>query len=413
MNKGLHWQRQLLPNGVRLLLYPKPSTMTAQLSVVVQYGSNDDPDAQAGAAHFLEHMVPGGSTQRIGLSREVERLGGFIDFFTNHEYTMCLADVTPNKLEQASHVMSALFLDDCFAEEQFCSERKIIFHELAEVADDSREKVDEMLAQCLFKTHPVRRPIGGYVKTVRQLSLEELTQIYLQHYVPQNMILILTGNFSEKDVQVAVQDFSCKPIQKAPIREMRSPEVSAPLGTATKKKAGLSQTYMSIGARTTYSGHPDVPAIDLLNVILGAGASSRLFIELREKRAYTYDVGSSQTDGSDFGFFSVNCAVKQKHVEEAERLILKELSQLKTEKVPDEELNKGKDMILGDIYRGVDNAESCAEILAIMEVQFGNENALIDYLNRVKAVTANDVRDVANRYLQEDRFATAILAPKT
>jgi predicted Zn-dependent peptidase len=80
--------------------------MTAQLSVVVQYGSNDDSDEQAGAAHFLEHMVLGGSPRRIGLSREVERLGGFLDFFTNHEYTMCLADVTPNKLEQVSHVMS-------------------------------------------------------------------------------------------------------------------------------------------------------------------------------------------------------------------------------------------------------------------------------------------------------------------
>jgi zinc protease len=298
-------------------------------------------------------------------------------------------------------------------EEQFCSERKIIFHELAEVADDPREKVDEMLVKCLFRTHPVKRPIGGYVKTVKKLSLEELNQIYLQHYVPQNMMLILTGNFSENDVKVAIQDFSCKPIQKTPKRETRISEMNALQRTATKKKAGLAQTYMSIGARTTYSGHPDVPAIDLLNVILGAGASSRLFIELREKRAYTYDVGSSQTDGSDFGFFSVNCAVKQKHVEEAERLILKELSKLKTEKVPNDELDKGKDMILGDIYRGVDNPESCAEILAIMEGQFGNENALINYINRVKAVTTDDVRDVANRYLQEDRFATAIIAPKT
>jgi predicted Zn-dependent peptidase len=412
MTNALLWQRQLLPNGVRLLQYPKPSTMTAQLSVVVQYGSNDDSDEQAGAAHFLEHMVPGGSPRRIGLSRAVECLGGFSDFFTNHEYTMSLADVMPNKLADASHVMSALFQNDCFEKQQFCSEQKIILHELAEVADDPREKVEEMFAQSLFKTHPVRRPIGGYSKTVRTLSLGQLTQIYLQHYGPQNMLLILTGNFTEKDVQVAIQDFGFTPTQNAPAKEPRFPETEAPLRRVEKKKVGLSQTYLSMGARTVSSGHPDVPALDLLNVVLGSGASSRLFIELREKRAYTYDVGSTEIDGSDFGYLTVNCAVKQKHVEEVERLILKELSKLKAEDVTAGELNKGKDMILGDVYRGVDNAESCGEIIANMEIQFGNENALTDYVTKVKAVTAEYVRAVANKYLQEENFATAVLMPK-
>jgi predicted Zn-dependent peptidase len=413
MSNNLLWKRELLPNGVRLLLYPKPATMTAQLSVVIQYGSNDDSDAEAGAAHFLEHMVPGGSPQRIDLSREVERLGGFLDFFTNHEYTMSLADVTPDKLAQASHLMSKMFLSGSFEEEQFCSERKIIFHELAEIADDPREKVDEILTQSLFKTHPVRRPIGGYVKTVRNLSMEQLTRVYLQHYVPQNMLLILTGRFSEEDVQTAIQDFGSKPAPKISAKEAVLADGSAPLQKVCKKKAGLAQTYMSIGARTANSGNPDIPTLDLLNVILGAGASSRLFIELREKRAYTYEVGSMQTDGSDFGFFNINCAVKQKHVEEAERLILKEISKLKTEKVPEGELEKAKNMILGDVYRSIDDAESCAEIIASMEIQFDNENALIDYISKVKTVTSDDIRDVANRYMQEDKFVTAILEPKT
>ena len=173
MKSCLVWEKQLLPNGFRLLQYPKPSALTAQLSVVVQYGSNGDSDAQAGAAHFLEHMVPGGSPARIDLSREVERLGGLCDFFTNHEYIMCFADVVPKNLAQASHALSELFLDLCFEKEQFCSEKKIILSELAEVADDPREKVDEILANCLFKTHPVRRPIGGYAKTLPRKGSEE------------------------------------------------------------------------------------------------------------------------------------------------------------------------------------------------------------------------------------------------
>lgn len=413
MHESLVWQRRLLKNGVHLLLYPKPSALTAQLSVAVEYGSNDDLDEQAGAAHFLEHMLAGGSPRRIDLSREVERLGGSADFATNHQYTLSSADVMPSKLEAASHVSSELFSDICFCEEQFCSERNIILHELAELEDDPREKVGEMLVQCLFKKHPVRRPVGGYTKTVEQLSLELLSEIYRQRYVPQNLILILTGNFSEKDVAVAVEDFCSLPnSSSAPEKSKQEPELGIPQKSAAKTKVGLSQTYLSIGARTACMAHPDVPALDLLNVVLGAGASSRLFIELREKRGLTYDVGASQVEGSDFGYLSINCAVKQKHVEDAQRLIFAELSRLRNEKIPDEELTKAKDMILGDIFRGVDNAQSCPEILTVMEIQFGDENALLNYVNQVRAVSADDVWDAANRYLQEDNFATAVLAPK-
>jgi len=98
---------------------------------------------------------------------------------------------------------------------------------------------------------------------------------------------------------------------------------------------------------------------------------------------------------------------------EVEGFILKELSKLKTENVPKEELSKGKDMILGDIYRGVDDAESCGEIISNMEIQFGNENALTNYVNKMKAVTTEELREVANRYLQEENLAMAVLTPKT
>jgi predicted Zn-dependent peptidase len=413
MTNSLLWKRLLLPNGLTVLQYPKPSSLTAQLAVAVKYGANDDSDKQAGAAHFLEHMVPGGSKKRIELSREFERLGGFSDFFTNHEYTLSEVDVIPSKLAKASRAMSSLLSDGSFEKEPFRVEQKIIFHELAEVADDPREKVDDLLKQCLFSKHPVRRPIGGFLKTVRQLSLPELMAIYRQKYVPQNMVLILSGNFSEKDLESTLQDFSCESNLKSQKRENRTYEVALPKRSATKKKAGLVQTYLSLGARTTYSMNPDIPALDLLNVILGVGASSRLFIELREKRALAYSISSSQTNGLDFGYFSIDCALKQKHVEDAKGLILREISKLKSKKVPEEELNKGKDMIFGDLFRAIDNSETCPEILTLMEIRFGNENSLIDYADSVKAVTANDVLDVANKYLQEENIATAVLAPKT
>ncbi len=413
MHSRLRWKKQTLSNGLRILTYPKPSALTAQLAVAVEYGANDDANEQAGAAHFLEHLVPGGSLERIDRSREFERLGGSANFFTNPEYTLSVIDVIPNKIPKASNALSSLLFNELFDEEQFRVEKKIILHELAEVDDDPRQKITEMLLQCLYKKHPIRRPTGGYRKTVRHLSLSELTQIHNQRYVPQNMILILSGNFSEADLAKATSCFGCLSGRKIENRRLREPETGPLRKTILKKKAGLSQTYVSLGARTVPSTHSDVAALDLLNVILGVGASSRLFIELREKRALAYSIGSSQTDGLDFGYFSVDCALRKNQTKEATTLILKELANLRNKEVPDSELSKGKDMILGDIFRGIDDAEICPEILAVMEMRFGKEESLIDYTNRIRNVTIADIVDVANKYLTEDKTATAILAPKS
>jgi len=411
MQSRLTWIRKALPNGTRMLTYPKPSNLTAQLAVAVEYGANDDQDPQAGAAHFLEHMVPGGSETRIGLSREIEQVGGLAEFYTNHEYTLHTADVLPAKLARAAEILSTLVCNDAFQDGQFRSEQKIILQELAEAADDPNQQVNEMLLKNLFKNHPVRRPVGGNPKTVRCLSLAELTKIYLEHYVPKNLIVILTGNYSEEDARDVLQSFSQIQRKPSPEKQMRNAEVATPKRTTTKRKAGLVQSYLSVGARTTRAKSIDVAALDVLNVVLGVGASSRLFIELREKRALAYSVSSSQTDGLDFGFFTVDCATNQKQTKQATSVILKEFARLRNENVPEAELNKGKDMILSNIFRAVDNLEACPEILAFMEIQFGNENALAQYAQRVRAVTADQVRAVAERYLSEGSLSTAVLNP--
>jgi predicted Zn-dependent peptidase len=412
MHSSLLWKKQAFSNGLRVLTYPKPSALTAQLAVAIEYGANDDENEQAGSAHFLEHLVPGGSPARIDRSREFERLGGSANFFTNPEYTLCVVDVPPNKIPEASSNLSSLLFDDCFEEDQFRVEQKIILHELAEVEDDPRQRITEMLMQCLYKHHPIRRPTGGYRKTVRHLSLSDLTQIHSQRYAPQNMILILSGKFSKADLDAATNCFSCSGKQKTQRKKLHGPETGPPKGRILKNKAGLSQTYLSLGARTIPSNHADVAALDLLNVVLGVGASSRLFIELREKRALAYSIGSSQTDGLDFGYFSVDCALKKKHTEEASALIRQEFANFRNKEVPEAELSKGKDMILGDIFRGMDDAEIRPEILAVMEMRFGKEDSLIDYIDRVKNVTPAHIIAAANKYLSEENIALAILAPK-
>jgi predicted Zn-dependent peptidase len=412
MTTAMFWRRNILPNGLTVLQFPRQSANTTQLSVAVEYGSNQEPEEIAGVAHFLEHMLAGGSQKRIELSRSIENSGGILDFYTDHEHMMSMLDVLPGKLTEASFIISELLFSSNFEEEKFGQERKIILNELAEALDDPTERIEELLLKSLFKNHPVNRPVGGFPKNVKRLTLDQLSNAHQTNYIPQNMILILTGNFSEEEAALALNNFKERSLQKPFSRNVFTIETAKPVPLVVEEKSGIAQSYLSMGARTVCSSHQDVPTLDLMSALLSGGTSSRLFIELREKHALTYDVNSNHNKGVDFGYFGINCAVKDKNLAKAKQVILKELAKLRTEKVPMDELEKTKNLIVGASLRGMDDPQDCSEILAYMEMQFKSENALVDHVTKVKAVSSENILEAANTYLQEEYLATVILKPK-
>jgi len=412
MTTAMFWRRNILSNGLTVLQFPRQSANTTQLSLAVKYGSNQEPKEIAGVAHFIEHMLAGGSAKRIRLSRSIENSGGILDFYTDHEHMMATMDILPGELAEASFIISELLFNRNFEEEKFRQETKIILNELAEAQDDPAERIEELLLKSLFKKHSVNRPVGGFPRTVKRLTLDELTNAVKTNYIPQNMILIFTGNYTDETAGLVLKNFKDKSFSQTPSKKSVPTETSKPIPLIVAKKAGIAQTYLNMGARTVCSNHPDSPVLNLMSALLTGGINSRLFIELREKNALTYDVNSDHNKGLDFGFFSINCAVKQKNLVKAQGLILEELAKLRKEKVPIDELERTKNMIVGASLRGMDDPQECSEILSYMEMQFRSENALVDYIAKIKAVSSEDIVDAANTYLQADSFSTVLLKPK-
>ncbi len=412
MKNGLSWHRRILPNGLRVLYLPKHSANTAQLSIAIEYGSNHEQQETAGTAHFLEHMLAGGSDKRINLSRSVENYGGLLNFYTNHEYTMNTLDILPEYLPEGVYVVSELLSDTVFEQDKFEKEQKIILNELAEASDDPATRLEELMLKNLFKKHPIRRPIGGYPKTIKKLTVEHLKQALKAYYQPQNMILVLTGNLTEENIQDTLHYFNDKRAQNIKEKQTYTFENSKSPAEIIEKKKGIAQTYLSISTKTVSSCDENVPALDLISMIISGGTSSRLFIELREKQALTYDAVSIHSKGKNFGYFTVNCAVKSSNMNKAKAVIFKELTRLGREKISEEELERNKKMIVSGILRGIDTTEECQDILTFMEIQFNNEKALVNYLEKVKAVKTDDILSAADRYLQKDNLSIAILSPK-
>jgi len=379
--------------------------------VGVKYGSNQEPKAQAGVAHFIEHMLAGGSEERIKLSRKVEDYGGILDFYTDREQVLGSIDVTTEKLPEAAAILSELFFGEEFDEEKFEIERKIILNELAEVADDPVVRVEELLLKNLFLKHPIRHPVGGYPKTIKKLLFDQLVTEHRRNFVPQNMVVVLSGNASEENIEKTLKGLVNQNCMTSPQCNVAPNEREKPKTLAVEEKAGITQTYLSIGARTIPASHPDTPAMDLIGAILGGGTSSRLFIELRERYAITYDVNVAHSKGSDFGYLGISLAVNNSKLEKAQKLIRKQLADLREVHVPQAELDRAKQIMLGGILRGMDNPHDCYEIITFMEMQYQTELALKNYVEKIKSVKSEDIRRVAAQFLDEDCLCTAIINP--
>lgn len=411
MPTNLVWHRRTLKNGITVLVYPRQSANTAQLSVGVKYGSNQEPKAQAGVAHFIEHMLAGGSDERIKRSRKVEDYGGILDFYTDREQVLGAMDVTAEKLPEAAAILSELFFGEEFDEEKFEIERKIILNELAEVADDPMVRVEELLLKNLFLKHPIRHPVGGYPKTIKKLSFDQLVEEHRRIFVPQNMIVVLSGNASEGTLEKVLEEFISQKGGAEPQQGIAASESGKPKALAVEEKAGITQTYLSIGARSIPASHPDTAAMDLVGTLLGGGTSSRLFIELREKYAVTYDVNAAHCKGTDFGYFGISLAVNNSKLDKARKIIHKQLANLREEPVPQAELDRAKQIMLGGILRGMDNPHDCYEIITFMEMQFQTELALKNYVDNIRSVKSEDIRRVAAQFIDEDCLCTAIINP--
>ena len=412
MNGSLSWQRKVLSNGLTVLLYQRSSAMTVQLSLAIKYGSNDDSENTIGTAHFLEHMLVGGSQGRIKVLHEIEKLGGASNFETSKECTFTIVDAFPERLPEASETLSGLLFDTTFERDKLEHERKVILNEIAEASDDPRDKTEETLLKCLFRSHPAKNPILGSRKTVSQITLRDIEEAHENYYSPRNMILILTGKFSERDADSLLEDFQDRENGSPKSRQSRNIEDKKPKKGAVMSRSGIAQAYLSFGLRTPPAKDANIPTLELINAILGVGESSRFFVELREKRPLTYDYESVDVAGLDFGYFLVNCAVKTNSLTQTQTIIQDELQKLKNYRVSKDELEKGKNLVLGDVFRSIDSPYMLPRVMTDSEIYFEDENALIRYIDKIRSLSEQDIAEVANKYFQEGNYATAITTPK-
>jgi predicted Zn-dependent peptidase len=400
-----------LPNGLTILTDKMPGVRSATLGFFFRVGSRQEPAELNGISHFIEHTVFKGTTKRSALDIAVEqdRLGGNLDAFTSHEETGFAIKVIDEQLPAAFDLIADMLVDPRFDEADLKSEQKVIIEEMKMVEDSPEEYLGELFSEAFFPGHPLGLNIAGTPKHVRSFGQDVTRKYFDNTYHPGNLVIAAAGNIDHDQVV----GFSRSAFGAELTEDRRSktdnqrPKTASPI--FVKQNKNLEQAHLIIATPTVGATDERRYAADLLTNILGGGTSSRLWQKVREERGLAYSVGTSAALYQDCGVFSIFAGTSPDQVGEVVDLSIAELRTVLRDGVTADELDLAKQQSRASILLSLEDSASRAAVLAQSEMVHGRQIPVEETLEKIDAVTIDDLRAIADEFFVTEKVAFAAL----
>ncbi|CAN5650529.1 pitrilysin family protein [soil metagenome] len=400
-----------LDNGLTILSDRMPGVRSATLGFFFRVGSRHEPDELNGISHFIEHTVFKGTERRsaLDIAVETDRLGGNLDAFTTHEDTGFAIKVIDDRVEQAFDLVADMLTHPRFDEADLESEQRVIIEEMKMIDDSPEELLGDIFHREFFPSHPLGLSIAGTPETVRTFGHERTQEYQRQAFGPANLVITAAGNIEhEKILELVAQN---NVLASSEVRGQRSAikqsATAAPL--LIENKPDLEQAHMILATPFVDGRDERRYAAELLANIIGGGTSSRLWQKVREERGLAYSVGSSAVMFSDCGIFSVFAGTSPDQVEEVLDIVLDEMRWIVRNGVSAGELQLMKDQTIASILLGLEDSAGRAGTLAHMELLHGRQIPVEESIERVDAVTAEEVHALAVEYFKTEKIAFVAL----
>ncbi len=382
-----------LDNGLTVATDRVHGARSVAIGVWVGVGSRDEPPAQSGVSHFLEHLLFKGTPTRTAtdISRSVDRVGGDINAFTAKEYTSFYCRMPARHggagIELLGDVLARSTLDHDDVE----SERQVILEELA-MDDDSPDDVAlRTLTRQLFPDHGLGRDTAGDRDTVRSITADDIRRFHLEHYTTGSTVVAVAGEVDHDEIRDAV----AVAFRDLPTGDGRVPR-QGPAGVADSFAIDddSEQVHLAIGGRAVRRDDPDREVLDVVNHVFGGGLSSRLFDEIRERRGLAYSVYSATSSFADAGAWSVYAGAMPEHAGEVERLIHGEIERLVSGGISAEELDVAVGYLTGAYQLGLEDTAARMSRLGGMLTTLGKVHSVEEQLARWEQVSLEDAKRV-------------------
>ncbi len=406
-------KKQVVSNNLRVLTAEMKSVKSATVLLLVKAGSRYETKNLNGIAHFAEHMFFKGTKKRptaVEIASLIDGLGAEFNAFTSKEYTGFYIKAASSHLELVSEVLSDMLLNSKFDQEEINRERNVIAEELRMYLDTPMRYVGDIYEELLYGDQPLGWDTVGTLESLANIQREDFLSYNSKFYLGPNMIFVAGGDVNEfRAKELAEKYFASLPDRPSP--------KFLPIKYSQEKPAlrlfykDSEQAHLCLGVRAFALGNPDRYKSAVLNAIIGSSMSSRLFIQLRERRGLAYYVRSGNEEYHDAGSFAAQAGVDPKNINEAIKVVLAEFAKIATEQPGIEELNKAKESIKGRLILELEDSREISTMIGLQELLEGRIRTPEEIISEIDKVTAADVTEVAKKIFVNKGLNLAIIGP--
>jgi predicted Zn-dependent peptidase len=401
-----------LDNGLRVIIETMPQTRSVSICIFIGAGSRYESEAQAGVSHFIEHLSFRGTPKRTTtreISEAIEGVGGIINAGTDKELTVYWCKVAQPHFTLALDVLADILRNSRFDPADIERERQVITEEINMSLDSPSQLVSMLIDELLWPQHPLGRDIAGTKESVATITRETIVDYLGQQYLPANTVVSIAGAGEHKEMVSAVEKALGKWTETkpnptySPYREQKFPRLR------TEKKE-TEQAHLCLALSGLPLLHPKRFSLDLLNVILGEGMSSRLFTEIRDRMGLAYNINSYAEHFADTGSVTIYAGVEPKNLQLAIKAILEQLARLK-EPVPQAELAKAKELSKGRLLLRMEDSRAVAGWMGGQEILTRRILSVNQVIAIIDAITAEEIQQLAQELLVSNQLRLAVVGP--
>lgn len=410
MAKDKFFEKTTLSNGISVVTENMPQVRSVAIGFWVGVGSRDEKEGINGMSHFIEHLLFKGTQTRTArdISEAFDVLGGELNAFTAKEYTCYYTRLLDEHVSTGFEILADMMQNPRFDVFDIDSERNVVLEEINLHEDSPDERIHDLFAQSLWATHPLGKPILGHIETVKNFARDDVVGFYRGEYLPDNLIVAAAGNIEhEKMVDLVRQHFNLKAGEK-PVRKEFVPQIEKKIEVFTKQ---TEQAHIVFGAEAIRASDDRRFALSILDNILGGGMSSRLFQEIREKRGLAYSTYSYHSLYTETGFVAAYAGTTPENTEQVVQLIQEQLADIKSGGITGPELHRAKEHLKGQLVLGLESTGRRMTRLGKIEITQGELLSLDELVERIDAVTKDDVAKLANDLFDPNMMVLTVIGP--
>jgi len=406
------YQKTTLDNGLRVLTANMPHTRSVSICIFIGVGSRYETGPQSGVSHFIEHLMFKGTPRRAtarDISMAIEGVGGTINAGTDKELTIYWCKTAQPHFSLALDVLSDMLLHSKFAPDDIESERQVIIEEIHMGKDSPSQQVNMLIDELLWPGHPLGRDIAGDKDSVAGISREMMLGYLACQYLPGNTVVSIAGALKHREMVTVVNQALGGWADEQP-HPKYSPYQKQKFPRLTVERKDTEQVHLCLGLNGLSLLHPRRFVLDLLNVILGEGMSSRLFTEIRDRLGLAYSIHSYVDHFLDTGAMTIYAGVEPKNLPVAIKAILEQLSRLK-EPIPETELTKAKELAKGRLLLRMEDSRNVAGWMGGQEILTGKILSVDQVASIIDAITADEIERLAQELLVASQLRLAVVGP--